>query len=38
MNPIGSMLLNQFIVQTEDQNCWSPLSDEKRLVVSIQHF
>jgi hypothetical protein len=32
---VGAMLLNQFIVQTEDQNRWSPLPDKKRLMVSI---
>ena len=32
---VGAMLLNQFIVQTEDQNRGSPLPDKKRLMVSI---
>ena len=32
---VGSMLLNQFIIKTEDKNRGSPLSDKKRLVVSI---
>jgi hypothetical protein len=29
------MLLNQFIVQTEDQSRGSPLFDKKRLMESI---
>jgi hypothetical protein len=29
------MLLNQFIIETEDKKRGSPLSDKKRLVVSI---
>jgi hypothetical protein len=29
------MLLNQFIIQTEDQNRGSPLPDEKGHMVSI---
>ena len=32
---VGSVLLNQFIVQTEDQNRGSPLPDKKSLMVSI---
>ena len=32
---VGAVLLNQFIVQTEDQNRGSPLPDEKGLMVSI---
>jgi hypothetical protein len=31
----GSMLLNQFIIQTEDENCGSPLADKERLI---EHF
>jgi hypothetical protein len=32
---VGSMLLNQFIVQTNNENCGSPLSDKQRLMMSI---
>jgi hypothetical protein len=32
---VGAMLLNQFIVQTKNQNRGSPLPDKKRLMVSI---
>ena len=32
------MLLNQFIVHAKNQDCGSPLSDKKRLMVSIAYF
>jgi hypothetical protein len=32
------MLLNQFIVHTQDQDCGSPLSDKERLMVSVEYF
>jgi hypothetical protein len=35
---IGSMLLNQFIIQTENKNRGSPLSNKQRLMMFIEHF
>jgi hypothetical protein len=34
----GSMLLNQFIVQTEDEHCGSPLADKERLIGMCCNF
>jgi hypothetical protein len=32
------MLLNQFIVHTQNQDCGSPLSNKERLMVSAEYF
>ena len=38
VDAVGTVLFNQFIVQTKDQNCGCPLSDEQRFMMSIDHF